>query len=458
MAFRLSVRYSEQARSASDGGFSDAACPKRSLDEREMNKTTPVLFKRLWIRWGTACLSVVFGATLMCGEKTGKTEDASVGMDGSHLFDSAWPDDDAGSQGACQGSSVIPATLDLGGEPSAVAVADLDRDGCKDLVALTVQDRQVNLVVAWGDPEGAWSARWLRPLQGSRPYTTRDTSSHLMALDDLDGDGWPDVLTAAGVVAGRKDRQLSFSSFPGGGANALLPVALVKLSGSPIPVLVRATFEGGIDVCQDGACEPLDVPYLSAMPATDLVSGDFDHDGYPDLLAGWIYEDPYTTWIWKGAGGWTVFEPVSGMHCKDLQVGDVDGDGFPDVVSQRLEYISDFPSDTDVWCSRPSGFELIQVLYNHDNHNDAAFLGQVDGAGCVDYLQIGVDIPQVGMRRGDCQYLGVHEPSREKDVGWEEIPAVQGIGVQCLDMTGDGICEIIIRGATDGLLHLFSRP
>jgi hypothetical protein len=67
-------------------------------------------------------------------------------------------------------------------------------------------------------------------------------------------------------------------------------------------------------------------------------------------------------------------------------------------------------------------------------------------ATAVSTLQIGVDVPSVAMAQGDCHFLGPHDPSRSRDTGGlKGIPAPVGIGVQCLDVTGRGACDLVVR-------------
>lgn len=353
---------------------------------------------------------------------------------------------DEGQEAACKEPVPLPERIEFVGEPSAVAVDDLDGDGCLDIALIEADAQWITLVIAWGDPEGTWSDRWTHRIRENNSvmpmWWTRDTSSQVIALGNWDGDGALDVATSTGIALNTGARNLEWHPLPGEGAEPLFPVALVDLEGNGTTWLVRTTTSGCLERCSAvDACQHFGGDPTPGGNLNDMVVGDFDHDGRPDIVAGDSRDNPRVSWLWRSGSDW--HEPVSlgEMHCVDYEVGDVDDDGFPDIVAQQKEFISDFPTYTDVWISKADGFEKLQTLYNYDNHNDAAALVDIDGDGCIDYLQIGVD-RGVGLRWGNCTRLEEHGPR-----AWIDVVERAGTGVQCLDITGDDQCELIIRNA-----------
>jgi len=342
---------------------------------------------------------------------------------------------------------------------SAIAVADIDGDGCLDIAAIVAKESgtELALVIAWGDPEGEWAERWSRliaqapanPPNTPPPFSTRDSSSNVVTIADFNKNGWLDVGTASGVAYGGPNRELSWQELPGDNSDFAkpLPAIFVELTDSGQTELLRGTVAGDVERCTPTSCQALPAagePYA----VTELAVGDFNHNGYLDVLAGRMHEEGYDpevglivrSWLWPGSSsGFGEASAVEGMGVVDIEVADMNGNGYLDVVSQVREYISDFPSDTDVWISSPTGFTKIQTIGNNDNHNDAMTVADVNGDGCPDRLFIGVDIPEVAITIGNCNGFSDDELFIPTDT--------TGIGVQFPDVNGDGTSEIVIREA-----------
>lgn len=375
--------------------------------------------------------------------------------------------------GACsQRVAPLPSEIDLGGEVSSVAIADLDGDGCRDIAAYVVSIEanelaKASLVVAFGDARWTYARRWKtliaeeRGIQGGpRGISTRDTSDDAVAMVDVDGDGKLDVLTASGVARWAASG-VEWTPLPRAREEQLSPVRLFDLDGAGTKTIVRGTHDGEVERCDlGGECRKLPRAGADTFPVTDIVVGDFDHDGREDLLVGRHQEvaidaqffETYRTWLYGSRARFATPSAIDGMHSVDLEVADFDGDGFPDVASQVRETISDFPSITELWASKPTGFEKRTVLRNHDNHQDKAKLADVDGDGCVDYLKIGVDVG-VAVHWGRCS---------GRVVTYEEravlVSSKAGIGVQLLDPNGDGKGELVVRSGDRNAPKLIVLP
>jgi len=381
---------------------------------------------------------------------------------------------DAGRDGGAGGCAApvravpLPATLQLPGEPGAIKVGDVDCDSYLDLVTLvarpaSVEPGRVDLVVLWGDDAGTFAARAgvrLPGVMGITPSgtgTSRDSSTDVAEIIDWNGDGKSDVATAAGVALADGARGFVWSPFPQGDEQHFMPATVAALNGAVH--VVRGTKGGRIERCSQAGCVPLPgqtsvCPPNTNCEAIDVAVADFDLDGAPDILAG---VEPLTppflrqAMLWRSSVGFSA--PLTfDIDPEDWEIGDLDGDGLPDVVAQLAEYISDFPSQTEVWINADAGtaFTRVQYFGNYDNHNDPAELADVDGDGCLDWSMIGVDIGGAGVYRGvksGQRCAGTFGPL-------EHYLGVASLGLQQLDVNGDGTAEWVFRHATDGTLRI----
>ncbi|MEM9068597.1 MAG: FG-GAP-like repeat-containing protein [Myxococcota bacterium] len=354
------------------------------------------------------------------------------------------------------------------GEPSHIQLHDLDRDGYDDVVTLVglsrlgaerlgVEEGSVALGVAWGDPVAPFRARSYVALPGGAVgpngrSSPRDTSSHLFAPLDWDEDGRVDLVFATAVVFVEEERRFRVTPLDGDRFDA--PV--VAHEG----VIYRGGTDGIVARCDREGCEPL--PGQAPCPEEldcrihELELADFDQDGRVDLLAGRTpVEEPFQTMgrLWSDVAGDALpMDLEGGPNQADYEVGDLDGDGFPDLVAQVNEFITDFPSNTEVWLSgvverecvrEVGGFCLVQTLANHDNHTDNMSLADVDGDGCLDLARIGVDTGRISLARGNCD--GTFAEA-------ELLPGPFGtVGIQWEDVDRDGRSEWVVR--SDDQLH-----
>ncbi|MER6917257.1 VCBS repeat-containing protein [Streptomyces sp. NPDC000594] len=210
-----------------------------------------------------------------------------------------------------QDSPGVPGTARSGDRfGSALASADLDRDGYADLVVgayldATTVERAGSLTVLWGGPQGLSGGASL--LEGSRAWLGRS-----VAVGDFDGDGDPDVAVSDDVTDVR------------------------VLSG---PFQRDGSAAGFSPVVAD-----------TAYRITDLAAGDVDGDGRADLAATRqhtdMMESPETA-VWTGGAQGLSGAPkalrgsigdpwVPGGD--SLDIGDIDRDGYADIVVGRDDF------------------------------------------------------------------------------------------------------------------------
>lgn len=180
-----------------------------------------------------------------------------------------------------------------------------------------------------------------------------------MAVGDLDGDGRDDVAVASIGGFGVPPFLGVLYQSPGGGLEPIVTLATVAsqrvriadLDGDGRQDLVSAGFEGATSALEIrrqgeggalGPPEPIAVTFGEDLDALELIVGDADGDGRPDLLLlgrdiGRLITAPRVALLVQdGEGG---FEPPRFLADRLITtflnaaaIGDVDGDGAPEVV------------------------------------------------------------------------------------------------------------------------------
>ena len=247
--------------------------------------------------WGAAVvLDAAFASALDLAvadlDRDGDLDVVAVSSTGDEL---AWWENSAGDGSTWIGRTILSgATLD---GAAGLEVGDLDRDGDPDLVVAVRNDDAIRWFENDGDPtDGGWTT-WL--INGA-PF---DDPVGL-ELADLDRDGDLDV-----IAAGENGNRVSWwasDGTPGDGT-------------------------GG-----DGTSWSFNAVAENFNGATDVVAADFDGDGDPDL-AGVARLNDQLSW-WENSSG-------DGSTWTARVVATVDG-------SERLEALDlDFDGDVDLWAT-----------------------------------------------------------------------------------------------------------
>ena len=170
-----------------------------------------------------------------------------------------------------------------------------------------------------------------------------------LAVGDLDGDGFPDVVAARiesdgrGLPERRAGGLGAATRFPVGGlGNTLNAVAIGDLTGDGIPDVAAGQFqtEGNVSVLAGTGTGSFGPP--GATPAwrfgiRALAIGDVDGDGLPDVATG--HADGTVVVLYgNGAGGFSrslMTHPVDAASA--LVIEDATGDGRLDIVVTGIE-------------------------------------------------------------------------------------------------------------------------
>jgi FG-GAP-like repeat len=252
------------------------------------------------------------------------------------------------------GAFASPSLFPTGVGSAPVIVADLDADGAPDLVFAT----GASLGVLHNLGSGTFA-----------PVVTYDVPLiRMIATADVNNDGKLDVLTSystvmdsdgsISVLLGSGDGTLgSATTFTAGlGASSITPTDLDGDGNVDLVVANDGTFDmnGGLDVFLghgDGTFTRTQTYFLPQASAAYAVTGDFNHDGKPDLAATLVEVESVSLGVLldQGSAAFADEHDYTGGIVVTTQLGvlDLDRDGILDVVGDGSDDVVVFPGTCD---------------------------------------------------------------------------------------------------------------
>lgn len=328
------------------------------------------------------------------------------------------------------------------GDLENVSAGDLDGDGDADLVANAGPADAITLL---RHGVGPWSAE---PLVGLEP-------AEVAGLADVDGDGDLDILIERDWATGFGDGSVAWLENVTGGADVWtehllfgtwyddLTVALGDWEGDgDVDVFVTyedsGSFDEGTFLCENTGAPglwPIRELLLFKYP---LQIADLDGDGDADLTLS-------TIWWENTYPGPSLVQQEIPSPCwwfESFVVADTDGDADLDILSlcSSVLHTSENLGGADTWTTT----ELFGLAPGIDVHDMAAADFDGDGAEEVVLLVRSVD----GDPAGAHLVLLDRDPAAPSGWTWRRLGVERrATEVQAVDVTGDGVPDILLTGS-----------
>ncbi|MGA2243795.1 MAG: immunoglobulin domain-containing protein [Verrucomicrobiota bacterium] len=321
-------------------------------------------------------------------------------------------------------SFAAPVILPLAGALGRVTLADLDGDGRLDILATDAENNQVSVFQNFCVP-GVLSANSF----GTRVDCPVGQQPYGLAVRDLNGDGYPDIVTANS----------------GDGT-----ISVLQNTGSPGRLITSNSFAAHVDFTVGSAPQ-------------GVALGDLDGDGRPDIAVANV-----------GAGSLSIFQNLGGAGNitsnsfgppidlvtagggEDIAIADVDGDGKPDllVTGYLPQVLSVFQNLSTPGTITANSFGP-RIDFPTGGRAHRVAVGDLNGDGQPD-VTISTELPSQLLIFQNTSTPGVLSSSSlaapvALSAGWNPN------GTTLADLAGDGRPDIIFCNDYDGNVWIYQN-
>lgn len=289
--------------------------------------------------------------------------------------------------------------------PTDIAVTDIDGDGRADILTLaqyaTSATQHEGRLALHRQQAGGTFAAGETLVVGRYPWR--------FAIADVDGDGAPDVVVADvdanAVYLVRQDgsnRRHFLAPIQLASGMHAYDVVVGDLNGDGVPDLAVADAQRSAQrlvlLPQDpGARGSFLVPLDVALPggSNALAAADLDGDGWVDLAAGYVvsasatdFDDHVAQLLRQPGGGLGPAQSLASAHALNLErlrIADHDGDGYPDIVAYLTASDASVVAELVAVRRLPGGgTQTFVTPLTGVDGTDDAAFGDFDGDGRLD--------------------------------------------------------------------------
>jgi VCBS repeat-containing protein len=285
---------------------------------------------------------------------------------------------------AASGSALFPSSTNFGtAQDVSIALADLDGNGSIDAYVASKSRDEVYL----NDGHGNFTLAQTLP-----------GNSTGVALGDLNGDGFPDVVvTKAGGLVGSPNPNVPNGGVPTDYNRIYFNDETGHFQPSSVP-LVPGTFTDLDTLAAPGTLTAQQIEQLSVtinQCSSGVAIGDLNNDGSLDVVlinnsTLGFFGEPVATpgnsvWYNDGQGGMVRGPTLGSVPAYSVALADVNGDGWLDIIVGALNGI-------EIWLNNGprGGFTQAPTLQNRNNNHSyivpSLAVGDVNGDGAVDIV------------------------------------------------------------------------
>ena len=290
---------------------------------------------------------------------------------------------------------------------------------------------------------------------GSIAWGDYDNDGHLdfllcgslqIALWHNNGSGFSNVTASvAPGLRGMYDSSVAWGDFDNDGRLDLLITGLTNLTAQGISQMWRNTGHGFTNV---------PIPGLPGIAQSSVAWCDFDRDGHLDFLITGSTNGIGTgavTQLWRNTGNGFTNVPVPGLPGiwqGSIAWGDFDNDGWPDLLITGLTNGPSGGSASQLWRNTGTGFTNVPIPGLRGVYVSSVACGDYDNDGLLDFLLEGLSgntfITELWRNTG----------SGFTNVPIPDLPGVADGSLAWGDFDNDGRLDFLITGLTNGVTEV----